>query len=187
MPPVNKNQFLDCLERRVESHLQEAVKIFQNEPDAVLLQPAPDGGWSMAQCLDHLNGYGYYYLPQIAKGLSKPNKAAHPHTFTSTWLGTYFTRLMEPSTGTKKMKAFKNHIPRPDLDAPAVVAAFIQQQETLLTYLNQARTADLDTIKIPISITKWVKLKLGDVLQFLIAHNERHVQQAKRHLVNAGV
>ncbi len=183
MPPVNKNQFLDVLESRVENHLQDAVKIFQNEPDAVLLQPAPDGGWSIAQCLDHLNGYGHFYLPEIEKNLNQ--SSANTPTFTSTWLGTYFTRMMEPSTGTKKYKAFKNHVPPPNLNAAAVMAEFIQQQETLLQYLKQARAANLDVIKIPLSITKWIKLKLGDVLQFLIAHNERHVQQAKRHLVNA--
>jgi hypothetical protein len=183
MPSVNKNQFLDVLESRVESHLQDAIKIFQNEPDAVLLQPAPGGGWSIAQCLDHLNGYGHFYLPHIEKGLHKP--ASNSHTFTSTWLGTYFTRMMEPGTGTKKYKAFKNHVPSPDLNAAAVVAEFIQQQETLLQYLKQARAVNLDAIKIPLSITKWIKLKIGDVFQFLIAHNERHVQQAKRHLVNA--
>ena len=185
MPAVNKLQFLDLMESRVESHLQDAIKIFQNEPAAALLQPSPEGGWSMAQCLAHLNGYGQFYLPQIAKNLNKAAPAAHPDTFTSTWLGTYFTRMMEPRTGTRKYKAFKNHVPPPDLDTAAVVAEFIQQQETLLTYLKQARAADLNAIKIPLSITNWVKLKLGDAFQFLIAHNERHVQQAKRHLVNA--
>jgi hypothetical protein len=183
MQPVNKNQLLDALEHKVERHLQEAIEVFQNANDLTLLQPAPDGGWSIAQCLEHLNGYGHYYLPQIQKGLNKPVVNATPDTFQSSWLGAYFTRLMDPETGKKKHKAFKNHIPPADLDAHAVVAEFIQQQETLLTYLKQARRADLNQIKIPISITKWVKLKLGDTFQFLIAHNERHMVQAKRNLV----
>lgn len=185
MPPVNKNQFLDRLESRVERHLQEAIKSFQNEPNEILLRAAPDGGWSIAQCLEHLNGYGHFYLPEIEKGLSKSVEDHVSDTFTSTWLGTYFTCMMEPSTNTKKYKAFKNHVPPSQLDAPAVVAEFIQQQETLLKYIKQARNVDLDRMKVPISISKWVKLKLGDTFQFLIAHNERHILQAKRHLVNA--
>ncbi len=181
MTAINKNQLLDFLESRVEGHLQEAIKVFQNESDAVLLRPAANGGWSIAQCLEHLNGYGHYYLPQIKVGLNKPANQVMSETFKSTWFGNYFTRMMEPTTGTKKYKAFKNHIPAINLEAPDVVAEFIRQQEELLTYLKVARISNLDT-KIPISISKWVKLKLGDVLQFVIAHNERHIMQAKRNL-----
>lgn len=182
MKPVNKEQLLDTLENKVEQHLQEAVNRFQNMPAAVLLQPAPDGGWSIAQCLEHLNGYGHYYLPHLKSGLERKQDRPAADTFTSTWLGHYFTRSMDPVTGKKKYKAFKNHIPERDLDAHAVVAEFIQQQETLLSCLKSARQADLNAIRIPISLTKWIKLRLGDVLQFLIAHNDRHMAQANRAL-----
>jgi uncharacterized damage-inducible protein DinB len=183
MKAVDKNQLLDALENKVERHLQDAIKIFQNASSKTLLQPAANGGWSIAQCLAHLNTYGNYYLPQIQNGLQKPVSKPVPDTFQSTWLGAYFSRLMDPETGKKKQKAFKDYIPPTNLDAHAVVAEFIQQQETLLTYLKQARNADLNTIKIPVSILKWLKLRLGDVFQFLIAHNERHMVQAKRNLV----
>ncbi len=182
MAAINKIQLLDFLENRVEGHIQEAVKTFQNEPVDVLLKPAANGGWSIAQCLDHLNGYGKFYLPHIQTGLNQASQYSNSNIFKGSWIGSYFTRMMEPTTGTKKYKAFKNHIPSPDLDAHAVVAEFIHQQEELLYYLKQARQVNLDKIKIPLSITKWVKLKLGDVFQFLIAHNERHLQQAKRNL-----
>lgn len=183
MKPVNKDQLLDSLEEKVERHLQEAIKHFQNMSDRKLLLPAPDGGWSIAQCLDHLNSYGHFYLPHIKNGLAKPQAKPAPDTFTSSWFGSYFTRIMDPATGKKKYKALKGHIPSRDLDAHAVVAEFIQQQEALLDYLKQARSKDLKAIKIPLSLTKWVKLRLGDVFQFLIAHNERHMVQAKRHLL----
>lgn len=182
MAAVNKNQLLDRLETRVENHLQEAIRVFQNTPSQTLLKPAANGGWSIAQCLAHLNVYGQYYLPAIKNGLTRYNGKPAPDTFTSTWLGSYFTRMMEPDTGKMKVKAFKDYTPQPDLDAYAVVAEFIQQQEELIGYLKSARTADLNKIKIPVSIVKWLKLRLGDVFGFLIAHNERHLQQAKRNL-----
>ena len=182
MKPVNKEQFLNALENSVENHLREAIRVFQNADEQTLLRPAANGGWSIAQCLDHLNSYGQYYLPYIQNGLNKNMGRPYPDTFQSTWLGNYFTRLMDPKTGKKKQKAAKIHKPAPDLDAHAVVAEFIQQQETMLTYLKRAQQTDLNKIKIPVSIFKWIKLNLGDVLQFLIAHNERHLLQAKRNL-----
>ena len=187
MKPVNKDHFLNTLENKVENHLQEAIRIFQNTSEEILLRPAANGGWSIAQCLDHLNSYGQYYLPYIQSGLNKNIGQPQPNTFQSTWLGNYFTRLMDPETGKKKHKAAKKHKPTPNLDAHAVVAAFIQQQETLLTYLKRAYQTDLNKNKIPVSIFKWIKLNLGDVLQFLIAHNERHLLQAKRNLVETNM
>lgn len=180
MKPVNATVLLDALEQQAESHLDEAINTFQNLSERELLQPAVNGGWSIAQCLEHLNRYGNHYLPEIKNGLEKefpPN-----NIFKSSWLGSYFIKMMNPDSGKKKIKAFKEYMPPPQLDAYAVIAEFILQQETLLKYLRKARGKDLNKIKIAISITQWIKLTLGDVLQFLIAHNERHIRQAKRNL-----
>ena len=170
---MNKLHLLEQLEKDVNRHLDEAVKVFQNMHTDALLKPAANGGWSIAQCLEHLNRYGDYYLPLLEKGLALPYPSAD--TFTSTWLGNFFTNMMKAE---KKTKAFKAYTPAPDLNAAAVVAEFIRQQEVLLSCLSLARTANLNKIKIPVSIAKWIKLKAGDVLQFVVAHNERHIKQA---------
>jgi hypothetical protein len=182
MKPVNKRTLLTSLEDKVEIHISDAIALFQNKSESFLNAPSETGGWSIAQCLDHLNSYGDFYLPHIANRLLT---AADIETeeFTSSWFGAYFTKMMDPKTGTKKYKAMKGHIPKSELDASRVIAEFIRQQEILLVQLRQASSKDLNAIKIPISITKLIKLKLGDVFQFLIAHNERHMQQAKRNLM----
>lgn len=179
MKPILKADLLNSLEQRVEQHLQLTTAQLQNLEPERLLRPAPDGGWSIAQCLEHLNSYGRYYLPEIDKGLRQA-KPTEKNTFASSWLGNYFTRMMEP--GPKKYKAPKDHRPAPALDTAAVIATFVEQQEALLAYLRRARQIDMEKIRIPISIARWIKLKLGDVFRFLVAHNERHMQQALRHL-----
>jgi len=181
MKPVDSLNLLQDLETRVEASISIAVATFQNSYPSTLLQPSNTGGWSIAQCLDHLNSYGDFYLPHIKKALSENNKHAFSASFKSSWLGTYFTNMMLPRSG-KKYKALKKHVPKQDLDAAAVVAEFIHQQELLLSYLEIAKHSDLNSIKIPISISSFIKLKLGDVFQFIIAHNERHLEQAKRNL-----
>jgi len=180
MTSQSSADLIDLLENQVENHVHDAVKTFQNLSVETLMKPSVQGGWSIAQCLWHLNSYGDYYLPKIAAGLAKNYPVSRE--FRSTWFGDYFTRIMKPGAQMKKFKAFKNHVPPSDIDADKVVATFIQQQELLLKYLTQARHTDMDRVRIPISILKWVKLKLGDVFQFIIAHNERHLQQAKRNL-----
>ncbi len=179
MKAVNKHDLLSTLENQVERHLQDAIKNFQNMTADELLRPASNGGWSIAQCLEHLNRYGNYYLPQIKKALDA-YKGGSSETFNSTWLGSYFTKMMDPRTGKAKVKTFKDYAPPRELDAHAVVAEFLDQQELLLSYLWKSGGVDLNGIRIPISIMKWLKLRLGDVFQFIVAHNERHMVQAKR-------
>ncbi|HVW60922.1 MAG TPA: DinB family protein [Puia sp.] len=180
MKLVDKDQLLDALEEKVNAHLDAAVRVYQNLHSDLLLKPAVDGGWSIAQCLGHLNRYGDYYIPLIRQALSRQAGLVQGGVFKSGFLGNYFTRLMDPDTGKKKMKAFKAYSPAVVLDAHAVVAEFIRQQEILLICLQWARRADLNKQRIPVSILPWLKLKLGDVLQFVIAHDERHMRQAMR-------
>lgn len=174
---------LDQLSRRAEEHSGLATRIFQQLTDQELLAPAPDGGWSIAQCLEHLNSYGRYYLPVLEAVVQKGKANTCDGYFKPGWLGDYFTRLMEPGTAgklKKKMNAPANHRPVADLDAVAVVACFLQQQEQLILLLKKARRIDLEKNRVPISISRLVRLKTGDVFRFLSAHHERHLQQALR-------
>jgi len=42
---------------------------------------------------------------------------------------------------------------------------------------ESAATVNLRKVKVPISISKIVRLRLGDALLFVAYHNERHMQQ----------
>lgn len=183
MSLTNREALLTSLEQVVEQHLQVAVRQFQNLDDTSLLKPAPDGGWSIAQCLAHLTSYGNYYLPRIKQALAAQPHAPASNSVSGTWLGRYFIRLMDPTASAKKFKAARQHRPESNLSGHTVVAEFIQQQEELLFYLRQARQVDLDAIRIPVSVVLWLRLNLGDLFQFLIVHDERHLLQARRNLL----
>lgn len=186
METINKKELLERLDDVVEQHIADAVALFQNRDNEFLNKPSATGGWSIAQCLDHLNSYGHYYLPRMRDKLrvAPPTNA---EGFTSTWLGAYFIKMMDPETGKRKYKAFKGHIPSSQLDSAKVVSEFIRQQEELLHLLRDGVDKDLDAIRIPVSILPLIRMKIGDVFQFIIAHNERHMQQAKRNLVPEGI
>ena len=63
-----------------------------------------------------------------------------------------------------------------------MIAEFIDQQEQLLRLISEAGAVDLNSVRVGISLAPIVKLKLGDVFLFLIAHEVRHVDQARRAL-----
>ena len=179
MKSIATSQLLATLEARVDRHLERAISLYQNLTDLELNRASPSGGWSIAQCLEHLNSYGDYYLPQIRKAINtyegKPSL-----TTRRGWLGNYFVNMMDPDVSNKGYKAFKGHIPDSDLNGHQVVARFIQQQEDLLLLLRKAEVANLELIRIPISITRFIRLRLGDTFEFMIMHDERHIRQADR-------
>jgi DinB superfamily len=179
------SKLLDQLYATTEVLLEKAVKDWQNMPvEQFSKQPQP-GSWSAAQCLEHLNIYGRYYLPAIEKAIQTASDKglSAKTTFTSGWLGDYFYRLMLPtaSGGLKtKMKSPANAIPQVQPDPRAMIAEFIDQQERLLQLIEQARSVHLGGVRVPISLSKWIRLQLGDVLLFLTAHTQRHVLQVER-------
>jgi hypothetical protein len=92
MKAISKLELLSTLEQETEKHLTEAVRVFQNLPEKILLNPAANGGWSIAQCLAHLNSYGRFYLPAIAHAIDHPEGNACNENFTSGWLGNYLLK-----------------------------------------------------------------------------------------------
>lgn len=177
MAAINKKQLILDMETDVNRSLQQ-LEVLQDLQDEVLLRQPEPGKWSVLQVLAHLNGYNEFYLPVFEKAInSKRLSVATSHK--PGWLGDYFTKLMQPKddgTLAKKMSAPKDYTYTPELDREKVMNEFRDGQRQLLLLLDKAQNADLN-VRIPISISKWVTLKLGDGFRFLIAHQVRHFLQ----------
>ncbi|NRF40359.1 DinB family protein [Pedobacter foliorum] len=137
--------------------------------------------WSVLECVEHLNLYGNFYLPVIEQAILsyKPNKT--PASFKSGFIGGYFVNMIRVKPGKmKKMSTTKDKNPLGYVLTLTTVDRFLKQQQLLKTLLEQARYVDMTKLKTPISITKMVRLRLGDTLRFVVYHIERHVIQAER-------
>jgi DinB superfamily len=191
MQKITSVQLLNRLIQQAELHLETAIHDWQVIPHSHFArQPSPQA-WSANQCLQHLNQYGRYYLSTITKimDLSPADPRASGKTFSSGWLGGYFIKMMETQANghpARKMKAMKGYDAYSIVPSHEVIAEFIDQQETLIALLERAKKYNLETIRIPITLSAFVRLKLGDTFQFLVAHNHRHIQQATRALELAG-
>lgn len=182
----NTNELLDKLYADTEQLLTIAVKNWQNLTAQKLSQKPHAQAWSAAQCVEHLNLYGRYYLPAIEAAIAQAEKKQYTcsPTFQSGWLGNYFYNMMLPTEGgvKRKMKTPELGKPAENPNPSATIAEFIDQQEKMLQLLERARTVNIGKVRVPISLSKFVKLKLGDTFLFMIAHHQRHTQQAERTL-----
>lgn len=155
------------------------VKNLSQLSEKELNYKSSEQSWSILECIEHLNRYGDYYLPEIERSIKK-SKAPNEQEFKSGLLGNYFAKMMLPREKLNKMKTFKSMNPIGSNLDQTVLEKFINQQETLLELLERAKKVSLTKNKTSISISKWIKLKLGDTLRVVIYHNLRHVVQAER-------
>ncbi len=155
------------------------VQTFKTLSEQELNHRKTNNSWSILECIEHLNRYGDFYIPEIKKSMlnSKHPKSA---TFKSGFLGNYFANTIKPKEKLNKMKTPKSMNPINSSLDKSVLDRFIYQQEQLLEHLNEANNINLTKLKTPTSLSKWINLRLGDTLRFVIFHNQRHVQQAKR-------
>jgi hypothetical protein len=154
------------------------AEYLQSADAGLLLQEPAPGKWSVIQVLEHLNSYGRYYLLAIERSLEKDKPATE--VFKPGWLGNYFTKLMKPGADgiiTNKMKSPKDHRPAKYLDVLPVLTTFLEQQHYLLELLELAKSKNIGSIRTPISISRLIRLKLGDTFRFVIAHEQRHFVQ----------
>jgi hypothetical protein len=141
--------------------------------------------WSILQCIDHLNKYAQFYLPEIETQI---NNAKRQHTeslyFKPGILGNYFANVMLIKNGKlKKMKAPKNMQPTENALTLTVLNDFIKYQKNLLVLLQSAMELNITKIKTAIALTSFIKLKLGDTLRFYVYHVDRHLAQANAIMV----
>ncbi len=161
--------------------LEQVEMIGNGSPMELLEQPDGPGRWNTLQVLDHLNSYYRYYIPLMMTLVEKTSTTPAPH-FQPGWLGNYFTQSMLPREGRvkNKMKAMKGHRPDSKLNGLSVLQEFLDWQRKFVLLIGLSERADLNTVRVPISIASFLKLKLGDVLMFITAHNQRHWVQIEK-------
>lgn len=148
-------------------------------PDTMLNWRNDAQSWSVLECLEHLNIYGDFYLPEIESAMQQPSGASD-FEFRPGVLGDYFAKSMQPKVKLNKMKTLKKTNPIGSKLSRNVIDTFIAQQIKLFELLETSDKVNLNKLKTGISITKWIRLKLGDTFRFVIYHNQRHVLQAER-------
>lgn len=164
--------------RKLTQEAKVHIAEFKNYSMEDLNYKSSETAWSILECCEHLCLYGKFYLPEIERQLM--GKQADPKKyFKSGRIGNYFVNMISASNS-KKIKATKNmDVTGSELNL-STLNQFIKQLEWLESLLEKAEKVDLNKVKTSISLTKLIKLRLGDTLRFLVYHNERHILQAKR-------
>jgi len=140
--------------------------------------------WSAAQCLEHLNIVGGYYLPSLKARLrlAQAKGSTAGAQVRSGWLGRYFTTTTQQKNGLgdNLLRRPKQFSPTGTRLTGTVVEAFNRQLDELLRLLLLARQVDAGTVRVPNPLYPWLRLRLTDVLEALVFHIQRYVKQAEQ-------
>lgn len=178
---INNRDLITDLIKRTKDIMNAAIEL-ESLDNEILNWKSDAKSWSALECLEHLNRYGDFYIPEIGKRINEGKKVDENHIFKSGWLGNYFANSMLPKEKLNKMNTFKSMNPAGSQLDKGTVEKFINQQKQILQLLGKARTIDLSKTKTSITISNWIKLRLGDTFRVVIYHNQRHIVQARKTL-----
>jgi hypothetical protein len=176
----NREQLINDLLTLTEASSKKVMEFRQLDNQELNFKPGPEK-WSILECIEHLNLYGDFYLPEIERRILSQKTSDNHTVFKSGLIGNYFAKLMQVKDGKiSKMKSPKDKNPANSALTKTTLDRFLKQQERLRGLLNQSRKIDLTRTKASISLTPLIKLRLGDTFRFFIYHIERHVLQAEK-------
>ena len=151
-------------------------------------RPGPSR-WSAGQCLEHLNIVGGYYLPSIARRISRAQaRGSKPApTAKQGYFGRHFIEAMRTSANVKALTTPQRYAPTGTRLPRTVAEVFSRQIDELLRLTLLARQVNANAVRIPNPIFPLLLLRLTDQLEFLVVHIQRHVTQAEAVLAGSGV
>ena len=179
--PLGLSPEIDDFRRQFEQRAAEADALVAPLSDAQFAwQPAPDL-WSVAQCIDHLNVSARLYLPMLDEGVADAIRSglysAGPYTYN--WVGRLLVHLFGPATRLRA-KAPASFQPAPGRSRHEIMAAFRAYQVQYVDRLRQANGLDLARARVASPLARWLRMPLGSAFALMVAHERRHLAQARR-------
>lgn len=178
MTQIELLERLDADLRALLEDLRSQVSVLPDE--ALRLRPAPDV-WNAYECLAHLNVFFDLYLSKIELAIhkSKARQWAPGNRVQYSFMGRRDIKRVNPYNDKKFRTKKKYDFIQQPLNKNEL-KRFIINAERLLRYIEQCREVDLNRAKIGRGPSGFFKYTLGNILEWLVAHAQRHVAQVKK-------
>lgn len=139
--------------------------------------------WSINEIFAHLNEFVIFYHPTFQNAISTTKHTDPVEIYTPSPLGKSAWKSMKLGNLKNIKRKFKSaRSYNPSIDKSLIkgedVANFEASQKELIEIIDSAYSVNLRKVKVPVSISKIIRFRLGDALLFVTYHNERHMQQA---------
>lgn len=143
-------------------------------------RPNPER-WSIAQNVTHLTVIGRLYLPKFddAIGGARARGWRRPGPFRYGPVESWAVRYLEPPPR-RRIRAPRMFKPQPVQPLDDVRDAFLSLQGEIEERVRAAQGLDLRRAKVETVFTRLLRLSLGAAFGALLAHERRHLWQARQ-------
>ena len=174
---------LNELNTVTERNLQQVKKRLSGLSEKQLRWKPTEHSWNILEIAAHLNEYARFYHAAFHRRIEKTRFRQPKENFVSSPLGRsawVSMKLGNAKNVKRKFNAPKQYNPTysPNLVQENGIELLINSQRELLELISASAEVNIRKVKVPISISKIIRLRLGDALLFVVYHNERHIQQA---------
>lgn len=147
------------------------------------------GGWSILQCIEHINLTNHLYLRTFAQAVERSTDFTHEDDeYQMGMWGKLMTKAMKPKGDQIKwkIKTFNSLRPLNDKDPKArlveqvVFEKFNEDMDALVKLIPEIQKLPWKKTRIQTALGKSVKIRIGDAIAFILAHTERHILQAEK-------
>ena len=169
------------LEQQLDGILEQARAVLDRlTPDQVNWRLAPDR-WSVGECISHLNvGIGAA-LPALDRAIETARERGFAGAGTGRygWFANWMVRSQEPPVK-RRMKTFPVFQPvAARHDAARLLSEFRAVRSELRQRLARADGIDWGRAKVVSPASRFFRLPFGAYVAFLLAHDRRHLWQAR--------
>lgn len=147
--------------------------------DQLNWRPSP-AVWSIAQCLDHLTISDRLYFESLRQSILQAQTGGQEGytEYKPRRLARWFIRKVGPDGG--RMKNPTIFSPAPGQYTVDVLKDFDNHQRELMELIRRSDGIDLNRPRLSSPVTRWLRFSIGEVFQLILAHQQRHIHQARR-------
>lgn len=161
---------------QTRAHIVRIASLNALSPEQLAWTP-PEGGWGVAQILEHLLTTNGTYLPMMERLTGEATERAEPdEEWKPSLAGGMLIKSMSSPRKFKAPRVFRDVLhPR-----SGVRQAFIDQLQQLVRLLETADRVSWRRTRTASPVSRLIRLNLGDCYAVLPAHTERHLGQIER-------
>jgi hypothetical protein len=164
-----------------ESVGRDVTALLNGLTDAQVNWRPSDGRWSIAECIAHLSASGRIYLDPLDRAIQRGFDRAMfgGRDFHPSWFGRLLIAQMEPPPR-RRMRASRKIVPQPVETGARLASEFDAMHRALIERIRKAASLDLSRVMVRSPLMRLLRMPLGTCFAFLLAHERRHLWQARQ-------
>ena len=178
---VNIEKWLQKIDKNTEQFFNAFSEI-----NAAQLNWKPNPGkWSIGQCIDHIIVTNATYFPVLQEIIENRYHEGFLHKMPI--LPGFFGKMLLSGVrpdGKRKMKTFPVFEPASSNFGLDLLDKFRKHQEQLKDYISKIPADKYEKLVITSPASKFIVYSLKNAIEIIIAHEQRHFEQAKNVLIH---